>query len=344
MPENQRLDRSNWHRPLVSVIVTHFDYSDYLEDALFSIADQSYGNVECVVVDDGSSPQHRKKARNIVNHFASDRVLFLDLETNVGQVNAFYAGLDKTSGEFVCLLDPDDRYAKTFVENLVSAHLNSSLYGPLASCEQYKMTKSGVINSTDFMTNVKNLKQRLPTRRISTKAGHATYFSPFLGGWFWTSTSALMFRRAALKFLRPVKELSYKKEADVYLGCGAHMLGGTIFLEAPLVYRVLHERNAWIKRDIFSIEQIKYNSQGPDVFDLCRRNAALSILENGARESFSDDFLRSVLYASFGTKQLSLLRAESKTAADLIPAGLPGWRRRLAQQLDRHGWSKTHRA
>lgn len=73
------LNRGRWHQPRVAVIIVHFDYADFLEDAIVSVIDQSYRNVECVVVDDGSSPAHRRRAEEITNNFKQFGIRYLQL-------------------------------------------------------------------------------------------------------------------------------------------------------------------------------------------------------------------------------------------------------------------------
>lgn len=43
--------------PLVSVIITNFNYGRYLRDAIDSVRAQSYPNVECIIVDDASTDE-----------------------------------------------------------------------------------------------------------------------------------------------------------------------------------------------------------------------------------------------------------------------------------------------
>ncbi len=69
-------------------------------------------------------------------------------------------------------------------------------------------------------------------------------------GWFWSSTSSMMFRRAALKLIEPDIKIEYKRAADLFLGVGSHALGGTLYLSKPLVYRSLHEKNNYLVSEI----------------------------------------------------------------------------------------------
>lgn len=247
------LDRAAWHRPLVSIIITHYNYSDFISDAIRSVLDQTHNNWELVIVDDASSPEHRRKLEEILSSIRDDRVRYLPLPENVGQVLTFFAGFDQTTGDFVCLLDPDDRYAATFLEEALSVHLNEVVSCPIVSTDQLLLTKNGLI-SGGYRANIK-LPECEKKNGISIIGDHPhrTYYIPAnIHGWHWTSTSAMMFRRAAVNYLRPHKPLPFKRAFDQYMAKGSHMLGGTLFYTRPLVYRMVHERNAWHSNRFYS--------------------------------------------------------------------------------------------
>jgi len=248
-----RLDRASWRRPLISIVITHHNYSEFVHDAILSILDQTHENWELVVVDDASSPEHRQRLEDTLSRIRDERIRYLPLAENVGQVLAFFAGFDTTSGDFVCLLDPDDRYAETFLEEAIAVHLNEIVSCPVVSTDQCLLTKNGLLSGgyradkklPQYQT--KNGVVRLGEQRAST------YFIPAnLHGWHYASTSAMMFRRAALHYLRPHKLPPFRGEFDTYMGHGAHMLGGTLFYTKPLVYRMLHGSNAWHTSEFYS--------------------------------------------------------------------------------------------
>ena len=240
------LDRAAWHRPLISIVVTHFNYSEHIEDALLSLLDQSYENWECVLIDDASEPAHRDRLKGILHTIGSDRIRLIEHRENLGQIPAFYTGLDATSGEFVCLLDPDDRYAGSFLEEALACHLNEAVYCPVVCTEQMLLAGSGLVTGIYSWRNRARMSPQGGAVLITPVKPQLLYHEPHKRGWHWTSTSAMMFRRAALRFLRPHKVLAYKGSFDSYMANGAHMLGGTLFFTKPLVYRGLHQANAWI--------------------------------------------------------------------------------------------------
>lgn len=275
------LDRAAWHRPLISIVITHYNYSDFVGDAIRSVLDQSHDEWELVVVDDGSSPEHRVRLEAILSTISDNRVRYLPLPENVGQVPAFFAGLDASSGEFVCPLDPDDRYAQTFLEEAVAAHLGVVMC-PMLSTDQYLLTSKGLISGGYHGLRRAGWARVGDAYVASDIATRVYYFSPHVKAWPWCTTSCLMFRRTALEFLRPHKPFPLKRALDAYLAQGCHQLGGTLFYAKPLVYRTLHENNSWVSNKLFSSFQ---DSKRPEA--VVRNDQTLSLaieamIHNGA--------------------------------------------------------------
>jgi glycosyltransferase involved in cell wall biosynthesis len=270
------LDRAKWHKPLVSIIVTHHNYSAHLEDALLSLLDQTHGNWECVVVDDGSDDTHRAIADLLVETLHEPRIRFLALDDNVGQIPAFFAGLAATKGEFVCPLDPDDRYAPTFLEEMLTAHLNPALICALVCCEQMLLRNDQVITGVQTGHIAKTLSDDglMPAEIAPT----LRFFPAATPGWHWSTTSSMMFRRPVLEAMQPNKTLGYKRQIDAYIAPGAHMLGGSMFFTKPLIYRGVHEDNSWQRGDVFGHRQ---RPKGPLMGQQCRADVIEAIIANG---------------------------------------------------------------
>jgi glycosyltransferase involved in cell wall biosynthesis len=247
------LDRSRWHKPLVSVIVTHYNYSDYVRDALLSVLDQTHDNWECVVVDDGSALEHRAAVERIVDGIGSAKIRLVKQE-NGGQTWAAYTGLDHTSGEFVCILDPDDRYAETFIEDAVAGHLNETTYCPILSTDQFLVANGEVIAGTFTWQRHRLMHSEGSVNVVPERPQVRLLHIPaWVGGWHWGSTSSMMFRRPAMELMRPKARPYWKLDADCYLAQGAHLLGGTLFLTKSLVYRTVHSGNAYFINRVLTL-------------------------------------------------------------------------------------------
>ena len=87
--------------PRISVVVVNYNYQSFIGDAVRSVLTQTYWNVECIVVDDGSTDQ----SRDVINTFSGIRVI---QQQNSGQTGAARAGLSCVTGEIVLFLNSDD--------------------------------------------------------------------------------------------------------------------------------------------------------------------------------------------------------------------------------------------
>lgn len=108
--------------PLVSIIVPVYNAEDYLRYCVDSILQQSYANLEVILVDDGakdSSPQ-------ICDEFAAqdNRVTVIHQE-NGGIAKAQNTGLDAAHGEYIAFADNDDILDRHNIEYLLHALQNT---------------------------------------------------------------------------------------------------------------------------------------------------------------------------------------------------------------------------
>jgi len=92
--------------PLVSVVLTAHNEEAYLAIALRSLLQQSWRQLEIIVVDDGSTDQTFEIARSFQN--TDGRVRAYQLDKNVGIWAAKNYGIGKSTGEYVTMHDADD--------------------------------------------------------------------------------------------------------------------------------------------------------------------------------------------------------------------------------------------
>ena len=95
--------------PLVTAVVTTYDRPDHLRSAVESVREQTYDNVELVVVDDHSPTPAREVLQDVsLDSLAAQRVVRHD--RNRGANAARNTGIDAASGEYVAFLDDDDQW------------------------------------------------------------------------------------------------------------------------------------------------------------------------------------------------------------------------------------------
>ncbi|MGZ5596707.1 MAG: glycosyltransferase [Usitatibacter sp.] len=115
-------------RPLVSILIRTVDRPAWLREVLASCANQTYGNLEVVVIEDGP-----EKSRSIVEEFR-DRLSIRYRATGerVGRARAGNIALAEAKGEWLNFLDDDDVFFADHVEVLVDAVQRSKVAGAYA--------------------------------------------------------------------------------------------------------------------------------------------------------------------------------------------------------------------
>ena len=102
-------------QPLVSVIIPCYNCEEYLEDTLQSVQEQTYSNIELVLVDDGSTDG----TREIIERHEEDAVCHFG--PNRGASAARTTGTELSSGDVIQYLDADDRLRPEALEKRVDA-------------------------------------------------------------------------------------------------------------------------------------------------------------------------------------------------------------------------------
>lgn len=128
----------------VSVIVPIYKVEAYLKRAIESILNQTYSNLEIILVDDGSPDNCGK----ICDDYAGkDNRIKVVHKENGGLSDARNAGLDIATGEYIAFVDSDDYIAPDYVEILLTQLLKQE--ADVAMCS-YAVTKSTEYDDTIF--------------------------------------------------------------------------------------------------------------------------------------------------------------------------------------------------
>jgi len=90
---------------LLSVIIPAYNLEDYIEECMISICNQTYKNLEIIIVDDGSTDETLDICYKIA---ARDKRIVVLTQANVGVTTARKNGLSIAKGEYVAFVDGDD--------------------------------------------------------------------------------------------------------------------------------------------------------------------------------------------------------------------------------------------
>ena len=110
--------------PLISVIIPIYNSSKYLHKCINSVLEQSYKNLEIILIDDGSTDD----SGNICDEFSKidDRIHVIH-KRNEGQAIARNVGLDICNGDYVTFVDSDDWIDLKYYEIMIKEIDNKSL-------------------------------------------------------------------------------------------------------------------------------------------------------------------------------------------------------------------------
>ena len=97
--------------PLVSIICLCYNHDKYVGACLQSVLDQSYEDIQIIIVDDGSTDGSKETISNLLANWLTrdqNRTTFINLEENVGNCRAFNKALAQAKGRYVIDLATDD--------------------------------------------------------------------------------------------------------------------------------------------------------------------------------------------------------------------------------------------
>jgi hypothetical protein len=252
--------------PLVSVVITTFNYARFVRDCIASVAVQTYPKIECIVVDDCSNDGTEDIVRQ---HFAlhcDPRFSYVRNETNLGQLGAQAIGLSHSRGSFIVFLDADDLLMPHFIERHVFIHLNTSFPVAFSASDQIVIDGNGAIvaNTRRNLNTIAELSSaclfEVPASGVTPAA--AIVLVPWHHalthiGWVWGEQSSLMFRRSILELIMPPLEACglYRICADSYLARIAHLLGNSMLLMETLGAYRMHQKNNYAAQGVISFEE-----------------------------------------------------------------------------------------
>ena len=262
MPDHQQTATPALPLPLVSIVITNFNYRRYVGQAIRSVAAQSYARFECVIVDDVSTDGSPEVIEAALAALSDPRFSLFVNPANTGQMGAMKAGLARTKGKFVVFVDADDVLLPDFLTQHIRAHLNAACSAGTSSSDTIQIDENGAMVEGTYPIFPKHRPRRNRQGALLqeasfgevTKAGIippplANPAVRFIGrrvdGWHGVATSGFMFRRDLVELIMPADTEPLRVCADGYLVKFAHYIAGTLAIEAALgCYRV-HGANLW---------------------------------------------------------------------------------------------------
>lgn len=102
-------------QPLISIIIPVYNVEQYLDECMASVLNQTYTNLDIVLVDDGS----KDRSPFMCDEYAKkDSRIQVIHKKNGGPMSACIAGVEKAKGEYLAFMDSDDWIELTTMEEL----------------------------------------------------------------------------------------------------------------------------------------------------------------------------------------------------------------------------------
>lgn len=141
--------------PLVSVIIPAYNHEMYIEEALQSVINQTYKNIQLIVINDGSTDGTEAIIANFIKKYNNFNIEYLS-KPNEGICRTLNKGLELAKGKYVALLASDDMYAPDRIEKQLKLMEENANIGLVFSDHYFvRFNQITQIKATDYKPNIK---------------------------------------------------------------------------------------------------------------------------------------------------------------------------------------------
>ena len=145
-------------KDLISIIIPVYKVEKFLEKCVNSVLNQTYKNLEIILVDDGSPDNCPALCDELAK---KDKRIKVIHKKNGGVSSARNDGLDNATGKYICFVDSDDYIEPTYAEELHKAITENDVQ--MAVCEFYDVYENkkevGFPFERDFVFNISNTEK-----------------------------------------------------------------------------------------------------------------------------------------------------------------------------------------
>ena len=235
--------------PLISFIVTSYNYAEYIGKTLDSIKAQTYTDFEVIIVDDCSDDNSIAVVEQFISENQDLRITLIRHDKNLGQLASMIDGLKIAQGVFISFVDSDDVLLKNYAKVHIDTHLSTSV--GFTSSQIIEIDENDKIHTTysiasphaNLPENITGLDKILETDFEDIKFEKVK--NKRYGGWYWSPNSSAVYRKSVLDVILGYTNCDkWKTCPDKFLFNLVHLIGGSINIYVPLVAYRRHNTNA----------------------------------------------------------------------------------------------------
>ncbi len=131
-------------RPEVTVYITNYNYGKYISKAIKSCLEQSFKNIEIIIIDDGSTDNSRKIINKFVSKHSNVYVIF---KKNKGLIASCNTALRVARGKYILRLDADDWLDRNAIE-IMHLKIEKNKDVELLFSDYYEVDENGKVLHT----------------------------------------------------------------------------------------------------------------------------------------------------------------------------------------------------
>ncbi|MBA4374168.1 MAG: hypothetical protein C0402_15060 [Thermodesulfovibrio sp.] len=217
--------------PLISVIVPLYNHEKYIAETIRSVLSQSHENLELIIVNDGSSDGSEKVAQGITD----SRIRYYTQE-NQGAPQAINRGIALSRGEYISILNSDDVYAPTRLEDCLKMFACDESLSAVFSHLEF------IDGEGQFIKYLRGPEENWENHKPGTSfKAENNIVLDLLAGNFLTTTSNLFCRRNVFDSAGYFTDLRYAHDYEFFLRLCSKLK--TCLIEKPLLKYRVHASN-----------------------------------------------------------------------------------------------------
>ena len=322
--------------PKISVIIPTYNCAQYIAEAIESVLNQAFKDIEIIVVDDGSTDN----TREILNLYIEKNIIKYIFQENKGPGAARNAGIKASGGRFLAFLDADDILLPKSLERKVEfLEKNRGVY--LVFSDYFKQNDFDSLPKVGFLKerNLLNIFNSAIEKREDDEIvfNHKKYFEIAIKDYVYIHTCGVLLRRVLIDRIGLFRtDFSIGEDNEFWFRiCNQYDIG---YIDKPLYLYRTYASNLTKNKLKFSENAIKYydfmlKSYGTNGSIKKALNKRLSdqhfwlgycYMDNNMRRRALGQFVRSILSDPFNTAswKYGVLGLMPKALSSFVKANL----------------------
>lgn len=259
-------------KPLVSVIIPAYNHEKYIGNCLDSIIDQTYDNIELILLNDGSLDDTNNKIISYENKLKERFIRYEYInKKNEGVCKTLNKGLSISRGKYIIPFASDDVMYSERIKKQVEFLEENSQYGIVYS-DGYNVQSDGYLYTAD------NYDDRvLFSKNMKFVEGDLFHF--MLSNVFFMPTPTICVRKECYEIVGNYDEDILCEDPDMFIRISKYFRIG--FIKEPLVLHRLHMDNNGKKRDVIetSIKSMITKYKNSNLLNNSEREILILMLE-----------------------------------------------------------------